>query len=152
MMHDEHHKSKTFRRDTFSRFAQKYDFKARLEPLDSYGLMPSDKLKEAKNFRVILTMGEKTMYFNISFPEYRRQHVPPIEDVLEYMANELATYESFGEDPQAFATFAKMSLEEAARHVYEASDAAKTIRVFLGPDRYRELLSISEQRGPTRPS
>lgn len=146
MMQEEPHKSRSFRGDTFSRFAKKHGIEARIEPIDRYGLMESHQLSEARNFRVVLTMGQKTMDFTISFPDYRR-HLPYIEDVLEYMANEVATFESFGVDPQAFATFAGVPLEEAARHVHEASAAAGTIRVFLGLPLYRELASITEQRG-----
>lgn len=148
MMHDEHHKSKSFARDTFSRFAQKHSITARLEPVDRYGLMPSGILKEARNFNVVLDVGPKTMSFAISFPEYRR-HLPPVEDVLEYMANEVATYETFGEDAQAFAKFAKTSQESAARHVEEASTVSGAIRALLGRDIYDELVSITEQRGPS---
>lgn len=84
------------------------------------------------------------MYFTISFPEYRR-HLPAVEDILEYMANEIAVYENFGDNAQAFAEFAKTSIEEATRHVQEASDASASIRALLGPNIYHELRAITEE-------
>jgi hypothetical protein len=149
MMHEEHHKSKSFGRDTFSRFAQKHDMKISLQPLDRYGLMPSDKLKEAKNFLVVLTLGPKMMNFPMAFPEYRR-HLPPIDDVLESMANEIAIHETFGNNAQAFANFTKIPLAEAKSSLEGASAAAGAFRAFLGPLIYREIMSITEPRGPMR--
>lgn len=149
MMHDEHHKSKSFARDTFSRFAKKHGIAARMEPIDRYGLMPPSKLKEARHFNVFLDMGEKSMSFTVSFPDYRRVHLPPIEDVLEHLANEVAAYESFGDDPQAFAAFSGASLEAAARYMEDAGAAAGSARAFFGPALYKELASITEQRGPS---
>lgn len=142
-MHEEQHKPKSFRGNTFSRFAKTHDISVASQPIDRYGVMEPDKLKEARNFQIILNIGPKTMFFTMSFPEYRR-YLPSVEDVLEYMSNEVAVFENFGTDAQAFAIFSDTPLEEASRHVEEAATVAPAIRTMLGPEIYRELARITE--------
>lgn len=136
----------SFRANSFARFAKRHGISMTVVPVDPYDLVDPDSLKEARHFGVTLQRGDRTNSFAIVFPEYRTE-LPPIEDVLEYMANEIAVYEHFGLDAKAFARFANVPLDEALRHVSEAASAAAPIRIFLGPVAYEEILSISEDRG-----
>jgi len=136
----------SFRANSFSRFAKKYGILLEATPYDPYGLVDNTTLKESKDFIVNVSRGDRTYNFSLTFPEYRTE-LPPVEDVLEHLANDAAIMEHFGRNPQAFAKLIKRPLPVAEAVIEQASALAGPFKVFIGPEAYAEFLAITEERG-----
>jgi hypothetical protein len=114
-------------------------------PIDPYGLVDSDSLKESRHFGVTLSKGKRTHRFAVVFSEYRTE-LPPIEDVLEYIANEATIYEQFGMNFDAYMRFTSQPMEAAWAQLQDLKSIVPNYKWLLGPA-YDELVEITEERG-----
>lgn len=134
----------SFRANSFARLAKKHGISMVAIPVDPYDLVDPESLKESKHFAVTLTVGDRTNSLALVFPEYRTE-LPPIEDVLEYIANEATVYEYFGSNAEAFARFTKQPVDAAAAELQDLAFIVPNYKWLLGPA-YYELLRITEDR------
>lgn len=136
----------SFRANSFSRFAKKYGIALEATPYDPYDLVDNATLRESKDFIVNVSKDDRTYNFSLTFPEYRTE-LPPVEDVLEHLANDAAIMERFSRNAQGFAKLIKRPLPVAQAVIEQASSLAGPFKIFIGPEAYAEFLGITEQRG-----
>lgn len=146
MMKEPSHRPLSFRANSFSRFAKKYGITVEATPFDPYGLVDNSSLKESQDFLVNLTKDGRVYSFTVSFQEFRTE-LPPVEDVLEYIANDVAIVENFKDSPESFAKLINLPIANAARLILQASEISEPFKVFIGQDAYYELVEITEERG-----
>jgi len=146
MMQEPAHRPMSFRANSFSRFAKKYGISLESTPYDPYGLVDNATLKESKDFIVSVSKDDRTYNFSMTFPGYLTE-LPPVEDVLEHLANDAAIMENFGRNPQGFAKLIKRPLPVAQAVIEQASSLAGPFKIFIGPEAYAEFLGITEERG-----
>lgn len=145
MMQEPAHRPMSFRANSFSRFVQKHGISLESSPYDPYGLVDNATLKESKDFIVQVSKDDRVYSFAMTLPEYRTV-LPPIEDVLEHLANDAAIMENFSDDPQAFAELINRPLSVAEAVIEQASSLAGPFKLFIGPEAYAEFLKITEVR------
>lgn len=125
----------SFRANSFSRFAKKHGITAKAFPFDPYGLVNNESLKESKDFIVTVSKDDRDYTFTLTFLKYRTE-LPPLEDILDYLANEAAFMEHFGGRAHGFSQV----LEQ------HASEMAMPFKLLIGPEAYHEFIRITEMR------
>lgn len=145
-MKEPHRKPLSFRANTFARFAKKHDIDMEINPVDPFALVESTFIKRTRNFIASLEKKGRHFTMHVIF-ERVREELPPIEDILEYIANQVAAFENFGTDVEAFSRYTGYPPETLKDGLEEAAATAAAFSVFLKPDAYQEFLRISEIRG-----
>lgn len=115
-------------------------------PVDPFALVESPFINRSRYFIVDLMMNGKHFTIQVVF-ERPREELPPIEDVLEYIANEVAAFEHFGTDVEAFSRYTGYPPEAVVDSLQNAANTAAAFKIFLKPKAYQEFLKISEIRG-----
>lgn len=146
MMKEPDHRPMSFRANSFSRFAKKHGISAEVQPIDPYGLVDPSTLKESRFFVVTISKDGRLYTLSADFNEYRTS-LPSIEDILEYMANESAIYERFGNDARRLARLIRRPLPEATQMLRDVHTTIVPFKSFMGPEAYFEFLQITEDRG-----
>lgn len=146
-MKEPEHRTLSFRANSFSRFAKRYGITAEVQPVDPLGLVDSASLKEAQYFMVSVYKNERFFNFMPIFDDYRTT-LPSVEDILEYLANQAAVYETFGNDAATFARWIKKPVEVAAEFLEDVRFTITPFKQFLGPMAYADFIKITEERGP----
>lgn len=145
-MREPEHAPRSFKANTFARFARKHGLFLEINPVDPMGLIESPFINRTKHF--ISSITYKGRYFTMPLQfEHVRNTLPPIEDVLEYIANEVVAYHRFGTDAEAFASYTGMPAETLLPSLLNAQNTATAFKTFLGPEIYDEFRKISEVRG-----
>lgn len=143
-MKEPHQRPLSFRANSFSRFAKRHGITMVSMPIDPYDLVDSASLKESRHFAVTLSVGDRTHSFTVVFPQYRTE-LPPIEDVLEYMANEATIHKHFGMSFDAYMKFTTQSMEAAWAQLQDLKSIIPNYKWLLGRA-YYELIEITEER------
>lgn len=143
-MQEPHQRPTSFKANTFSRFAKKHRIDITIEPIDPYGLIDSEALKEAKHFAAMLRKGDRAYSFAIVFDDYRTV-LPSVEAVLEYLANEVVIYERFGTNAEALAEAADIPIQQAMNMIAAVHATAPELKALLGPEAYADFITITEE-------
>ena len=145
-MREPEHTPRSFKANTFARFARKHGLFLEINPVDPMGLVESPFINRTKHF--IAGISYKGRYFTMPLQfEQVRDTLPPIEDVLEYIANEIVAYERFGTDAEAFSRYTGYPPEMLLPSLLNAKNTATAFKTFLGQELYDQFRKISEVRG-----
>ncbi len=147
-MRESEHRELTFAQGTFGRFAKKHGMTLEINPINPATLQEDPRVPRTNLFIVSLQKGGKHYSTMMEF-ERIFETMPIVEDVLEYMANEIAAYRYGSKNPRTLAKAFNLSPSSPNFQKYfeQLEQTVGGIRVFLGEQVYQEFITITEDRG-----
>lgn len=148
-MREREAKDQTFAKGTFGRFVKKHGIEREIVPIDPQMMVESPRVKRTNVFVVSLEKGgnawTRTMVFDRNF-----EFLPEAEDVLENVANDIAAFRYFKDDPEALGRLLGLGPDDPRirAHMEELAQTVATFRDLVGDAAYDEFLTITEARGP----
>lgn len=139
----------TFAKNTFGRFVKKHGIELEIAPVDLERMDVGPLVRKTNIFVASLTKKEKVYTRTIEF-DRTFDYMPEAEDVLEYIANEVAAYRYYKKEPVRCAlTFGYNPQDPRFLAFMEALvPEVEAVKLFLGDEAYREFVTITEVRGP----
>jgi len=142
-MKEPEHPDFTFKAGTFGRFAKKHRIEAEITAVDPIGFQESHLVRRTRWFVASLEKDGRTYTTSIEFLRYK-ESLPTIEDVLDYMFNEVIAWEQLHNDIPRAMQVTGYAEPQARQWLQGLADDVKSIKLFLGPEAYAEFLTISE--------
>lgn len=151
-MREREPKDQTFAKGTFGRFVKRHGITRDITPVDPDRFIEGPWVKRTNVFVVSLEKADKTYTSSIQFDRIF-EFLPEVEDVLEHIANDIATFRHFSRDMRGFALLMGMAPDDPRlqAHFEDIASRDAAFRVFLGEEAYQEFVKISEVRGPVPP-
>ena len=150
-MRESEHREQTFAQGSFGRLVKKYGLTLEIMPINPLTMAEDPNVDATNLFIVSLNKGLNTYSRTMEF-ERPFTSLPTIEDVLEYLVNEMVPFLIYVNDMPGLAKALKLPLTDPRiRQWYEnGKTVSMDVVKILGPEAFDELVEIKEIRGPAQ--
>ena len=142
-MKEPEHRERTFATATFGRFVRKHGILMEINPVNPLRLVEDPYVEKARTFIFGLHKGGKSYSGIVTF-DRDWETMPAVEDILEYMANVIATYRHFKDNIAGYIELMNVAPQSARVRFEELAEIDAEWQKFLGPDAYDELMKVCE--------